>query len=702
MLKIFLCDLTHTSQGINAELIPYAIACIKSDYHARGKNLADISLHKYPERFAEEFILVRPQIVGFSNYMWNLDLSYTLAGAIKALAPDTLIVFGGPNYPLEGHRQEDWLRSHPAVDVYVTGEGEEPFRNIVDTWSATGSIEAVKRAPLLGTHSLVDGKLHKHTKIRSDGFDDTPRVANLDDTPSPYLMGYLDDFLTDPRLVPLMESNRGCPFTCAFCVDGIGARSKINKASVGRLESELEYIAQRYTGKYLTLADTNFGMYAEDVEFCKVIAGIKEKYDYPHHLQVSTGKNKQARIIECSELLKGSLRLAAAVQSLDPEVLRNTKRSNISFQQLIEVSKRTSYTQASTYSEIILGLPSDSKHKFIDSVCKIVEAGFNQIRMHTLMILDGSELATDKSRLNFRMKTRFRVVPRSFGVYQFGDKTFPSVEVEEVCVEQETLDLEDYLESRRFALTVTLFYNDCIFDELMQYLRIKHLQVSDWLKFVHERTQVFPPKLAKIYQQFCSETMDELSESREKLEWRLKNETGLIQKYIAGEAGNNVLFNTQARVYIDAMDELHEVAFEAAREFALGGHVPQSSFDATYLDELQRYSLVKKCKITDLQTEVLEGFKFDFVALDSRNFDVLPSELVQTEVRFYYEQWQKVFFSDQMARHGTSVQGLGKLMSRVPIKKSQRAVCYAADLQRGSHAAPTPVNESLMFGPIIV
>ena len=702
MVKIFLCDLTHTSQGINAELIPYAIACIKSDYHARGKNQADISLYKYPERFAEEFFAVRPQIVGFSNYMWNLDLSYTLASAIKAFAPETLIVFGGPNYPLESHRQEDWLRKHPAVDIHVTGEGEEPFRNIVDTWASTGSIEAVKRAPLLGTHSLVDGKLHKHTKIRSDGFDDTPRVANLDDTPSPYIMGYLDEFLKDPLLVPLMESNRGCPFTCAFCVDGIGARSKVNKASVGRLQSELEYIAQRYTGKYLTLADTNFGMYAEDVEFCKVIASTKEKYDYPHHLQVSTGKNKQARIIECSELLKGSLRLAAAVQSLDPEVLRNTKRSNISFQQLIEVSKRTSYTQASTYSEIILGLPSDSKYKFIDSVCKIVEAGFNQIRMHTLMILDGSELATDNSRNNFRMKTRFRVVPRSFGVYQFGNNTFPSVEVEEVCVEQETLTLEDYLESRRFALTVTLFYNDCIFDELMQYLRIKHLQVSDWLKYIHERTESFPPKLAKIYEQFCSETMEELSESREELEARLKNEHGLIQKYIAGEAGNNVLFNTQARVYIDAMEEMHLVAFEAAREFVLRSRFPQSSFDTTYLDELRRYSLAKKCKITNLGAEVTERFMFDFVALDARNFDELPVGFDQTDVRFYYERWQKDFFSDQMARHGTSMQGLGKLMSRVPIKKTQRAICYASDVPHDNDAVPTPVNESLMFGPIIV
>lgn len=702
MTRIFLCDLTHTSQGINAELIPYPIGCIKSYFHAKSPHKVDIALYKYPEFLAEDFPKHQPEIVGFSNYMWNLDLSCTLASEIKKMAPQTLIVFGGPNYPLEERRQKIWLAEHPAVDVYVTGEGEEPFRQIVETWLATRSIEAVKQAKLNGTHALVDGNILKHVDIRRDGYDNTPRITHLDDTPSPYTMGYLDEFLKDPKLVPLMESNRGCPFTCAYCVDGIGARSKVNKASITRLKSELVYIAERYSGKYLTLADTNFGMYKEDVEFCKVIADVKEKYDYPHHLQVSTGKNQQELIIECAELLKGSLRLSASVQSLDAEVLKNTKRSNISYQELIEVSSRLSDTQANTYSEVILGLPSDSKEKFIGSVCGLIEAGFNQVRMFTLMILDGSELATDASRHKFKMKTRFRVVPRSFGIYKFMGKELPSVEVEEVCVEQETLPIDDYIESRRFALTVTLFYNDKIFHELTQVLVARGRRVSDWIKYIHSRTIFFPQKLADIYGDFITETASELDESRDKLEERIKSEPCLIQKYISGAAGNNVLFNAQARAYLDAMEDLHEVAFEAVRDFAGLGCIDQNSPEAAYLEELRRYSLAKKRRFVNLQEVSIEHFNFDFIALEAENFASMPTQKTPTDIRFYYEQWQKDFFSDQMARHGTSLQGLGKLLSRVPIKKTQRATGYVADVSLTSVSSATPVSESRIFGPVII
>ena len=84
----------------------------------------------------------------------------------------------------------------------------------------------------------------------------------------------MDNFLEDSRLAPLLESNRGCPFTCTFCVDGTDSRSKIYHKSVSRFEQELEYVATRYKGKMLTIADLNFGMYARDIEISIGIARI--------------------------------------------------------------------------------------------------------------------------------------------------------------------------------------------------------------------------------------------------------------------------------------------------------------------------------------------------------------------------------------------------------------------------------------------
>ena len=76
-------------------------------------------------------------------------------------------------------------------------------------------------------------------------------LGNLNDIPSPYLNGYLDEFLLESVFIPIVESNRGCPFTCTFCNDGMGAYTKVHQFEVSRLVDEVEYIAQRFMFQFV-------------------------------------------------------------------------------------------------------------------------------------------------------------------------------------------------------------------------------------------------------------------------------------------------------------------------------------------------------------------------------------------------------------------------------------------------------------------
>ena len=115
-----------------------------------------------------------------------------------------------------------------------------------------------------------------------------------------------------------------------------------------------------------------------------------------------------------------------------------------------------------------------------------------------------------------------------------------------------------------------------------------------------------------------------------------------MESYMNGERGNNVLFNNQARVHLEAMKELHQVAFQAARDVT---KVKDGSLMGHYLNELERYSLAKKINFNDMEKETLETFDFDFAKMESDDFNTLPKEISSTEISFLHEEEQKQFFA---------------------------------------------------------
>ena len=668
---IHLCDLTHTSQGYAAELTPYPIACIKSWIHhsARHRDVFEVALFKHPQRFIDAFLEQRPAVVGFSNYMWNLDLSYSIAAEIKRDFPETVIVFGGPNYPLEDYWRERWLRERPAVDAYIIGEGEEPFTGFIDAWYETRDLEHAIRTCGSGCHAVIDGRF-----IKSD--DANPRVSELDRVPSPYLEGYLDEFLKEVSLTPLLETNRGCPFRCTFCVDGIPHRTKVYRKPVARFEQELEYIAQRYEGKVLTLADVNFGMYRQDVQVSRAIARAKLKYRYPYHLQVSTGKNQRARVLECAEILEGSLRLAASVQTLAPDVLKNIGREAISVGELIEVTKQANVLEANSYSEVILGLPGDTKERHFGTVFTLADAGLKFIPLYTLMLLEGTVLATDEQRRRWDMGSRYRVVPRCFGAYQFRDRQILSAELEEVCVYTNTLPHQDYLECRSLALTMGLFYQDRILFELYGFLSTLGVKPSSLLSMLHERRMSLSPALTDLYRSFDQATASELWEERRQLEQFTKAGPETIDRYARGELGNNVLFRHRAVAFLELIDDIHDVAFRVAADLVCE-EKGKALFDEyqDFLDELRRYSANRKRDLFDLDAEFEETFNYDFHALLENDFETCPRILdAPVRIRFFLSREQTEMIRDQMCVQGSDLNGMAKIVSRIPVARLQRTV----------------------------
>lgn len=664
--SIFLSDLSHvTAGGLTSEFLPYGVGCIKSYFHkyANSRDEYDVRIFQDPESFISSYLSKAPQIVAFSNYSWNRDLSYGLAAEVKRRSPSTLVVFGGPNYPLEDPSRERWFKELPAVDIYVTGEGEAPFAALVDLWTELGDVEAVKRAGIEGCHAFIDGKLFRSSDV-------TPRLKSLDLVPSPYVQGYLDEFLDNPKLIPLTETNRGCPFACTFCEKGVTSWNKLTFGSIGRFEEEIRYIAQRTKSSFLVLADNNFGMFKEDAEAAKAMTKTYREFGYPLQVYSATGKARYDRVTEALKELEGRMPVTVAVQSLDPQVLKNIKRKNLPLENLIEVSQGRYSSNQRSRSEVILGLPGDTREIHINTLCQLMDAGVSFLLAYTLILLDGSEMGTVESRNKWLTKTKFRINHRCFGSYQFGDQRIRAAEIEEVVVGLDSLTLDDYLACREFYLTVGVFYMDEILFELIEFLKAHDMQPSAFIRHMHtEGRKHFSKDLAGLYESFAAATKAELWESKEELLHFMKSADRTEEDIRAGKMGGyNVIFWHRARMLTGLVEDVIDAAFKSAREL-LPSNVLKTN--AEYLAQLKTYMLLRKQNVFDFQSVQKDRFDFDFVKLDKAAFVEAPQRLSRPiEIEFFHTDEQISLFGN----FNTGVAGAARTMAKLCMPRMYRTM----------------------------
>ncbi|ACS40198.1 MULTISPECIES: B12-binding domain-containing radical SAM protein [Methylorubrum] len=177
-----------------------------------------------PERVAREITAFDPDIVGFSAYLWSLPFLCRVAALIKQDDPARLVVFGGPSARPVMFARPPFAKAADDIDVLVINEGEETFLEIVSleqrTPAALGTLRGV---------AVRDGAGWRETPARP--------LANLDSLASPYALN-----LVQHGGLGVLQTYRGCPFTCSFCEWGTMESPKRVRA-VDHLTQEFEAIA---------------------------------------------------------------------------------------------------------------------------------------------------------------------------------------------------------------------------------------------------------------------------------------------------------------------------------------------------------------------------------------------------------------------------------------------------------------------------
>jgi hypothetical protein len=293
------------------------------------------------ECLAREIIAFDPDVIGCSVFLWSFPFFLDLMAIVKSDDPSRLIVFGGPSArPVmlehEPHRQKSM-----AVDLLVVSEGEDTFREVLEL--SDRSPETLMDIPGLALRTQGGWR---ETATRP--------LGDLNLLASPYEMNLM------PTIgLGVLQTYRGCPFTCTFCEWGTMESPK-RVRTADSLAAEFSAMDRIGLGAAL-LADA--GLNLNQAAFNNLRdAASRSGFLSRRGLICEVYPAKVRR--EHLDFLAGvgNAYVGIGLQSFDNKVLANVERKYDEAR--FEETLRALAQVATLAVEIIVGLPGDSPESF--------------------------------------------------------------------------------------------------------------------------------------------------------------------------------------------------------------------------------------------------------------------------------------------------------------------------------------------------
>ncbi len=364
------------SKYIHASLSPWCLLAGVREF-AKGEYDATVmesTINGDIKDFADKIINEKPDIVAFSCYIWNITKTLGICEIINE-KHNCKIVLGGPEV---AYRPKDILEKYRFIDYVLSGEGEWSFPDFLDC--SDGDL-----SPVAGISYREDGRI---ISIPEKQYTDTP--------PSPYC----DEFFENLNgRITYIETSRGCPYRCAFCLSG--RCSPLRFFDTEQIKKDIIRLAQSGT-QTVKFVDRTFNANAERAN--GILLFIKENYgkEIPQgvcfHFEIAGDILKESTLEILQSMPYGAVQLEIGMQSFNEETLKKINRKTDTKKLTENIRKLVSFGNMHIHIDLIAGLTGEDFESFKNSFNTAYSLGAHMLQLGFLKLLHGADMREDSEK----------------------------------------------------------------------------------------------------------------------------------------------------------------------------------------------------------------------------------------------------------------------------------------------------------------
>jgi len=398
--------------------------------------IREFTINQSLDDIVQGIVEEKPAFIGFSCYIWNIDMVKQLIRECKKLLPDTLLWLGGPEAEAGA---ESLLLEYPQVGGVMYGEGEKTLPKLlgyfleIHTFKTCG--KNVKYKELQDIPGIIfrteDGVLRTSPA----------KPVNLDKLVFPYDEEVLEQ--TRGKIL-YYESSRGCPFHCSYCLSS--EDNYVRFRSVDKVKEDLKVFLDAKIPQ-VKFVDRTFNCnHARMTELLRFMLE-QDNGVTNFHFEIGGDLLTEDELALLGQFRPGAVQLEIGVQTTNPEVMERIGRVNKKAALFANVRALLQSAKQHVHLDLIAGLPGENMQSFIRSFDEVYSLHPHQLQLGFLKVLGNTRIS------------------RETEMYGIKYREYPPYEV----LETDAISYRELLELKKVEEMVEIYYNSGQFIEELRF-----------------------------------------------------------------------------------------------------------------------------------------------------------------------------------------------------------------------------------------